>query len=336
VLLVVKQNGRTVNEFRFAKGPIYIGRSESSQICLHDGAVSRQHAVIFNTQDGKWMVEDLDSVNKTYLNDQAIHKVEIKTGDCLRITDHIIEINLKDGDEAEKPTHLEDTLAAPADTSAAPVSAPADTSAAPVSAPADTSAAPASAPATPTGAPTAPAGAPQIVERRLDTTDAPPIRLPPQRGMDLLRAIEAISKTGNPDELLLALLDITSKQLGTYHNWCALRSEPTGPMTYHAGRTREGQPLELSNIKLNEKINEAIEKSHFLLFIFSKDMTKDEKGQIRSVVIAPIVGPTGCFGVLYANNTFRDDHYSLSDLDYLMLLGMHIAAAVQKMVVIDD
>jgi GAF domain-containing protein len=318
VLLVVKQNGRTVNEFRFAKGPIYIGRSENSQICLHDGAVSRQHAVIFNTQDGKWMVEDLDSVNKTYLNDQAIHKVEIKTGDCIRITDHIIEINLKDGDEAEKPTHLEDTLAAP-------TSAPADTSAAPTAAP---TSAPTSAPAAPTGAP---AGAPQIVERRLDTTDAPPIRLPPQRGMDLLRSIETISKAANPDELLLALLDTTSKQLGTYHNWCALRSEPTGPMTYHAGRTREGQPLELSNIKLNEKINEAIEKSHFLLFIFSKDMTKDEKGQIRSVVIAPIVGPTGCFGVLYANNTFRDDHYSLSDLDYLMLLGMHIAAAVQRM-----
>jgi GAF domain-containing protein len=102
-------------------------------------------------------------------------------------------------------------------------------------------------------------------------------------------------------------------------------------MTYHAGRTREGQTLELSNIKLNEKINEAIEKSHFLLFIFSKDMSKDEKGQIRSVVIAPIVGPAGCFGVLYANNTFRDDHYSLSDLDYLMLLGMQTATALQKL-----
>jgi pSer/pThr/pTyr-binding forkhead associated (FHA) protein len=286
--LVVKQNGRTVNEFRFTKGPIYIGRQENSQVFLHDGAVSRQHAVIFNTQDGKWMVEDLDSANKTYLNDQAIHKVEIKTGDCLRITDYTIEINLKDGDEAEKPIHLEDTLAEPS-------------------------------------------GGLQFIERRLDTADAPPIRLPPQRGMDLLRANEKISQAGNPDELLLALLDITSKQLGTYHNWCALRSEPTGPMTYHAGRTREGQTLELSNIKLNEKINEAIEKSHFLLFIFSKDMSKDEKGQIRSVVIAPIVGPAGCFGVLYANNTFRDDHYSLSDLDYLMLLGMQTATALQKL-----
>jgi pSer/pThr/pTyr-binding forkhead associated (FHA) protein len=290
--LVVKQNDRNVNEFRFTKGPIYIGRREDSQVFLPDRAVSRQHAVIFSTQDGKWMVEDLDSANKTYLNDQAIHKVEIKTGDCIRITDYTIEINLEDSAETEKPIHLEDTLAEPA-------------------------------------------GGPQIIERRLDTADAPSIRLPAKRAMDLLQAIEAISKAGNLDELLLALLDITSKQLGTYHNWCALRSEPTGSMTYHAGRSREGQTLELSNIKLNEKINEVVEKGHFLLFIFSRDMTKEKKGQIRSVVIAPITGPSGCFGVLYANNTFRDDHYSLSDLDYLMLLGMHVAAAVQKMVIGD-
>ena len=286
--LVVKQNGRTVNELRFNKGPIYIGRRENSQVFLPDRAVSRQHAVIFSTNDGKWTVEDLDSANKTYLNDQAIHKVEIKTGDCLRITDYTIEINLEDVAETGKPIHLEDTLAEPS-------------------------------------------GGPQFIERRLDTADAPPIRLPAHRAMDLLLANEAIGQAGNLDELLLALLDITSKQFGTYHNWCALRSEPTGPMTCHAGRNRDGQTLELSDIKLNEKINEAIEKSHFLLFIFSKDMSKDEKGQIRSVVIAPIVGPAGCFGVLYANNTFRDDHYSLSDLDYLMLLGMHIAAALQKL-----
>jgi pSer/pThr/pTyr-binding forkhead associated (FHA) protein len=288
--LVVKQNDRTVNEFRFAKGPIYIGRHKDSQVFLPDAAVSRQHAVIFNTQDGKWMVEDLDSANKTYLNDQAIHKVEIKSGDCLRITDYTIEINLEDGaeTETEKPAHLEDTLAVPSIDQ-------------------------------------------QIIERRLDTADAPPIRLPAHRATDLLQASEAISQAGNLDELLLTLLDIMSKQLGTYHNWCALRSEPAGPMICHAGRNRDGQKLELSDIKLNEKINEVVEKSHFLLFIFSRDMTKEKKGQIRSVVIAPIVGPAGCFGVLYANNTFRDDHYSLSDLDYLMMLGIHIASAVQKL-----
>ena len=60
-------------------------------------------------------------------------------------------------------------------------------------------------------------------------------------------------------------------------------------------------------------------------------MSKEKKGQIRSVVIAPIMSQAGCFGVLYTNNTFRDDHYNLSDLDYLMLLGFHTAAIVAKL-----
>ena len=75
--LVVKQNNRTVNEFRFANGPVYIGRGANSQVFLPDRAVSRQHAVIFSTQNGKWMVEDLDSANKTYLNEKAVHTAAI-------------------------------------------------------------------------------------------------------------------------------------------------------------------------------------------------------------------------------------------------------------------
>ena len=61
--LVVKKNGGIINEFRFDRGPIYLGRHAHSQILLPDLTVSRQHAAIFNTQDGKWMVEDMDSAN---------------------------------------------------------------------------------------------------------------------------------------------------------------------------------------------------------------------------------------------------------------------------------
>jgi len=288
--LVVKKGEGSVNEFRFTKGPIYIGRHSNSQIYLPDAGISRQHAVIFSTEDGKWMVEDLDSANKTYLNDEAVHKVEIKTGDRLRVVDYTIEVNLEEDaeEEKEKPSELEDTL-------------------------------------------TATARGPQMIERQLTTPDAPPIRLPAKRVAEFLEATEAIGKTSNLDELLLALLDITSKQLGTYHAWCALRNGAAGPMTCHAGKNRDGQTMEMSDIKFNEKITEVIEKDQYLLYIFSRDMSVEKKIQIRSIVIAPVVSPAGCFGVLYANNTFRDDHYSLSDLDYLMLLGIHTAAAIEKL-----
>jgi len=286
--LVVKSGDGTVNEFQFAKGPIYIGRRPDSQIVLRDEAVSRQHAVIFNREDGKWVVEDLDSANKTYLNDEATHKSEITTGDRLRIVEFTIEIDLEEKTETEKPIELEDTL-------------------------------------------TTTATGPQIIIRKVGAEQAPPIRFPAERALDFLQASEGLSKARNLDEVIQVLLNIISKQFTSYHTWCALRSEPAGPMTCHAGKTRDGKMLEMSDVKFNEKITEAIEKDQFLLFVFSRDMSKAKKGQIRSVVIAPVVSRDGCFGVLYSNNTFRDDHYSLTDLDYLMLLGFHTAAILEKL-----
>lgn len=286
--LLVKQNDRKVNEFRFDKGPVYIGRQENSQVFLPDRAISRQHAVLYATQDGKWMVEDLDSANKTYLNDEPVHKAEIKTGDLIRIADYAIEVSFEAAAKTEKQINLADTL-------------------------------------------TAAARGPQIIERKLGTADAPPVRLPAKRATDFLEASESICGAANLDELLLALLDVTSQQFGAYHSWCALREEAGGPMTRHAGRHRDGASLELDAIELQDKITQAVEKEQFLLFIFSRDLNKAEEGQIRSVVMGPLMGPGGCYGVLYIDNAIRDEHYNLGDLDYLMLLGIHAAAAAQKL-----
>ena len=111
--LVVKRNGQVVKEFRFDKGPVYIGRHPNSQVYLPDRAVSRQHAAIFATPDGKWTIQDLDSSNKTLLNSKEVHKAQIKTGDHLRIVDFDIEVNLETEAEDEEPVHLEDTLVQP-------------------------------------------------------------------------------------------------------------------------------------------------------------------------------------------------------------------------------
>jgi hypothetical protein len=54
----------------------------------------------------------------------------------------------------------------------------------------------------------------------------------------------------------------------------------------------------------------------------------EAKGRIRSAIVAAIMRPTGCFGVLYVDNAMIHEHYSLSDLDYLML--MHTAAIMKK------
>lgn len=295
--LVVKKGGSLVNEFQFTKGPIYIGRHADSQIFLPDRVVSRHHAVIFSTQDGKWMVEDLDSTNKTSLNDDPIHKTEIKTGDCLRIIDFTIEINLEDDTIADKPINLEDTLTTTPDRlDDTRITSPLE---------------------------------PQVIVRRIDSEHAPDIKLPAKRAKDFMRATDAICKADTLDEVLSALLNIATKQFISYHTWCALRNQPTGQMTCHAGKHRDGSTVQLSEIKLNEKITQAVEKEQFLLLQRIRP-TQREKQIIHSAMIAPITGQAGCFGVLYIDNDMSHEHYSLSDLDYLMLLAIHTAVIIEN------
>jgi len=289
--LVVKQNNRIVNEFRFAEGPISIGRRTDNRIMLPDRAVSKQHAVISVTDDGKWKVEDLDSANKTFLNDDEIHEAEIKTGDVLRIVDFTIEIYLEDKADVKKSVPAEDTFHLEASLTTPPH---------------------------------------EIVVRKPDAGHAPAMRLPAKRLTQFLQATEVICEVNDLEELLSVLVDITLRQFGAYHTWCALREQPTGPMTYQAGKRRDGRTIQLNDLQLNQKINEVIERGQSMV-LPRVSAQVEEKGRIRSALIASIKRHTGCFGVLYIDNAMVHEHYSLSDLDYLMLLAIHTAAVLKKL-----
>lgn len=93
--LSIKQNDRVVREFEFTKGPVLIGRGENCQVRLPDKSVSKQHALLSSAPDGKWVVEDQGSTNKTYLNGTEIKKSRIENGDCLRITNFMIIVHFQ-------------------------------------------------------------------------------------------------------------------------------------------------------------------------------------------------------------------------------------------------
>ena len=288
--VLVKQSNGNTKELQFTEGPISIGRGTNNHVFLPDRGVSREHAVINSTDDGKWIIEDLGSSNKTYLNDKAIQKAEIKHGDCLRITDFTLEIILKKQVQAEVPVQPEDTLHLEA-------------------------------------ALTVPKH--ETVVRRPDAQHAPAMRLAARRLTDFSKATERIFETGGLDELLLTLLDVTLEQFSAYHVWCALRKQPTGPMTCHGGKRRDGAPVQLNELQLSQKITQAVEKGQFFV-LPSVSAQVEAKGRIRSAIVAAIMRQTGCFGVLYVDNAMIHEHYSLSDLDYLMLIAMHTAAIMKK------
>ncbi len=289
--ILLRQKDGNTKEFQFLKGPVSIGRGANSNIFLPDRSVSRQHAVIHSTEDGKWTIEDLDSAGKTYLNDEAIQKAEIKNGDCLRITDFIIDIVMENEvSEDDKAMQLDDTLHLEAALAVPPH---------------------------------------ETVVRKPDAGHAPAMRLAARRLTEFSQAAETICDASNLDELLLTLLDITLEQFSAYHVWCALRTRPTGPMTCHSGKKRDGNPVDLSKLKLQQKITQVVDKGQFLVLPRVSAQIEEEEA-IRSALIAAIMRPNGCFGVIYADNAMKDKHYSLSDLDYLMLISMHTASIMKK------
>jgi pSer/pThr/pTyr-binding forkhead associated (FHA) protein len=240
--------------------------------------------------DGKWHVQDLESANKTYLNGEVVRMAAIKTGDSIRITDFTIEVNIDEKIKPGDPSDLEDTLNLEAGL------------------------------ATPTH---------ETVVRKPDAGHAPAMRLPAKRLSDFSHACDAVCKSKNLEDLLVTLLNLGLKQFGAFHTWCALREQPSGPMTYHAGKRRDGQAVELSEINLADKVNQAVERSQSLVMPrVGADV--EAKDRIRSALIAAIAGPTGCYGVIYVDNAMIHDHYTLGDLDYLMLVAAHTAAVLSK------
>lgn len=290
--MVVRQKDGNTKEFHFTEGPVSIGRGADSKVFLPDKAVSRKHAIVHVADDGTWTLEDLGSSNKTFLNDQAVTKAQIKHGDCLRITDFTIDIVFDDEAIDEAPPHPEDTLQLEA-------------------------------------ALTTPKH--ETVVRRPDAQHAPAMRLAAGRLTDFSQATEVIFDADSVDKLLLTLLDITLKQFDAYHVWCALRTQPGGPMICHGGRRRDGSPVQLNDLLLSDKITQAVEKGQFVV-LPRVSAQMESKERIRSAMIASIMRPNGCFGVLYVDNAMVHEHYSLSDLDYLMLIAMHTAAILKKFI----
>ncbi|MBN1208070.1 MAG: GGDEF domain-containing protein [Myxococcaceae bacterium] len=80
-----------------------IGRDENNQIVVELDNVSRRHAKI-STKQGRMFVEDLNSTNGTYLNDQEVHHAQpLRSGDLIKVGGSIFKF--LDGDNIETQYH---------------------------------------------------------------------------------------------------------------------------------------------------------------------------------------------------------------------------------------
>ncbi len=84
VLLIRSGGGREGETIDLDVDVLTIGRSPSSDVFLDDVTVSRHHARVLHDEGGFW-VEDLNSLNGTYVNRRRIEQHRLFDGDELQI-----------------------------------------------------------------------------------------------------------------------------------------------------------------------------------------------------------------------------------------------------------
>ncbi len=88
--LVIKRPGKQIGEVNLKLGDMTIGRHSTCDIVLKDDkSVSGKHAVI-KTVGRKSTIEDLNSTNGTFVENQRVKQHELRSGESIIIGDHVL------------------------------------------------------------------------------------------------------------------------------------------------------------------------------------------------------------------------------------------------------
>ncbi len=292
--LLVKRGYSLINDLRFSQGPVYIGRKPKCQVFLPDRAVSRQHAVLYSTPNGNWMVQDLESPNKTLVNGRPITKVPLQEGDTIGVSDFSIEVHFEPEiafSPKDKALDMGDTIT------------------------------------------NLQVNIPSIYQT--SRNDSHTIHITSEHMQDFYRLNVALAKKTDEEELLEELTSILTNQLNAYHIWAGLRETASGPLTCYCGKTKDGSHIALEGLMGRDLIKQSIQNESYILLpcfgdYFSKyDSSVTAITSIKSAMAAPIVSPTGIYGIIYLDNASDQQPYNHKDLDFLTLVSTQIAALIE-------
>jgi Nif-specific regulatory protein len=92
--------------FPLEEKPLVIGRETAADVCLPDSAVSRRHSRIEWNEERYWL-NDLQSLNGTFVNDVPVKQRALQHGDRIRIGDTQFLFLLHDGDVSARTNHVQ-------------------------------------------------------------------------------------------------------------------------------------------------------------------------------------------------------------------------------------
>jgi two-component system, cell cycle response regulator len=86
-------------------GTTVIGRGREAQVRFDDAGVSRAHARMTPLGGGRYVLEDLESTNGTFVGGQRIERAELESGDRVNIGPHVtVSFSIVDS-QAERMAH---------------------------------------------------------------------------------------------------------------------------------------------------------------------------------------------------------------------------------------
>ncbi|MBN1588083.1 MAG: SpoIIE family protein phosphatase [Pirellulales bacterium] len=282
-----------------------LGRNPECDIVLEVGAVSRQHARVFNV-GGEYYLEDLNSRNGTFINEQPVQgRRQLKDDDEVRICDSVFvfhqELPLEETLDAGT-VHLDDGSAALVDEHW-------------------------------TGNST--------VMSRLDVSQGRTgLRLTAQPETKLKALIEIGKNLGKA----LALVDVLPKLLDSLfgifvqadRGFIVLKDPRSGrllPMAVKHRRPAEEETIRISRTIVNEVMNAK-------QAILSADAASDSRFDmaesivdyhIRSMMCVPLIGiDDAAMGVIQIDTLDQQNRFSRDDLDVLASVAGPLATAVEN------
>lgn len=163
---------------------------------------------------------------------------------------------------------------------------------------------------------------PQLIKRTLDDKHAPAIRMPAHRANDMHELLRKAAQGGNSADTLKVLLDVLIDQFQAYRVWCAFRYDPEGYTEQEGGRTNIGESFELKHEVVKKVIEQACQNRQYILL----SRIKQQSSQLReqSAIIAPILAQDRVFGEIYLESKPDCAPFTMSDLDYAMLLSINL------------
>src|SRR5580692_83244 len=90
--LFLKFDDQVIQEVSLSTGIVTIGRQPDNVLRIDNPAVSGYHAKVYS-EGGRYMLEDAESFNGTYINGVRISKVTLKDGAKALIGKHTLEFS---------------------------------------------------------------------------------------------------------------------------------------------------------------------------------------------------------------------------------------------------